>query len=93
MNPIFRELEIKQRKIDSSTGPECIGKLRKIVVGNANWDLYYYPRGGYCFSIAKPESGASDSVYGKPEYIRQQIKTGRINPHNVTKYGRKVLGL
>lgn len=93
MNPIFKDLEIKQRRINTSTGPDCVGKLRKLAKGSGNFDYYYYPRGGYCMSIAKPESGCGDSIYGGPEYIRRQIRTGRINPHNVTKYGRKVLGL
>lgn len=91
MNPIFKDLEIKQRKIDASHGADCVGKLRKIVNGSANWDLYYSVSGKYCVSVAKPASGAADSVYGDLRYIKRQIKTGIIRKSQLTKLGRRLL--
>lgn len=91
MNPIFKELEIKQRKIDASHGADCVGKLRKIINGCSNWDIYCHPNGCYCMSIAKPASGASDSVYGDLKHIKRQIATGVIRRSQLTKLGRRLL--
>ena len=90
MNPIFKDLEIKQRKIDASHGADCVGKLRKIVDGCANWDIYYHP-GGYCLSIAKPASGAADSIYGDLKHIKRQVAAGVIRKSQLTKLGRRLL--
>lgn len=91
MNSLWRDLEIKQKKIDAYVMPNCIGCLRKIAIRNSNWDLYYNTRYGFCESIAKPNSGASNSIYGNLAYIYRQIKTGTIKPAQLTKYGRRVL--
>ena len=93
MNPIFRELEIHQMHIDRTHGPACTGTLRKVADGDGNFDYYYYPKYNYFMSIAKPESGCKDSVFGKKDHMKKMIFTGRINSHSITKYGRKVLGI
>lgn len=91
MNPIFKDYEIRQRHINATNGADCIGKLRKIYNGDGNFDLYYYPAQKYCRSKAKAGSGCIDSVYGDLFYIKCQLKAGDLDPHRLTKYGRRIL--
>lgn len=91
MNQLWRDLETKQKKINAYVMPSCIGYLRKIAIRNSNWDIYYNTKYDFCESIAKPDSGAENSVYGNLTYIYRQINTGIIKPSQLTKYGRRVL--
>lgn len=84
-----KEFELKQHRINATVMPDCIGKLRKIATAGSNWEIYY--NGEYCRSIAKPGSGASDSVYGNLSYIARQLRTGYIKPSQLTKYGRRIM--
>ena len=86
-----KEFERKQMKVNAYVMPECIGKMRKIAVRNSNWDLYYIPDKKYCMSIAKPVSGASNSVYGNLSHIYRQIMNGTIKRSEITAYGWRVL--
>lgn len=90
MYDFMREYEIKQHRINASNGADCIGTLRKIVNGNGNFDIYYDQK-GYCESIAKPGSGCQNCIYGDLSYIKYQIKKGVIDPHSLTKYGRRLI--
>lgn len=51
------ELERKQMRINATHGADCVGRFRKIANGTGNFDLYYYPEGGYVMSVAKCGSG------------------------------------
>lgn len=86
---LSKEFEVRQHQINATVGPECIGNLRKIATESSNWEIYY--NGEYCQSIAKPGSGASDSVYGNLSYIARQLRTGYIKPSQLTKYGRRIM--
>lgn len=90
----IRAYEVKQRKINAYQMPNCIGHYRKIAADNSNWELYHDMKWGGIVSIAKPESGASDACWacGLDE-IRRRVLCGLIPWKNVTKYGRRVLGL
>ena len=91
MYDFMREYEIKQHRINASNGADSIGKLRKIVNGDGNFDIYIDRNGKFCTSVAKPGSGCKDSIYGDLSYIKYQIKRGIIDPHSLTKYGRRLL--
>lgn len=86
-----KEFELKQMHIDAYVMPDCQGKLRKIAARESNWDLYYNDKARYCMSIAKPISGASDSIYGNLSHIYKQIRTGIIKKSELTKYGARIL--
>ena len=86
-----KEFEVRQHQINATVGPECIGNLRKIATESSNWEIYYNDQYGYCESIAKPGSGASDSVYGNLAYIARQLRTGYIKPSQLTRYGRRIM--
>ena len=85
------EFEKKQMHVNAAVMPLCVGKLRKVACAGSNWELYYNPAGGYCMSIAKDISGASDSIYGRIDYIYGQLRRGVIRKGQLTKYGRRVL--
>lgn len=91
---MFRQYEVKQRKINAYQMPLCIGHYRKIATDNSNWELYYDTQYRCILSIAKPNSGAENSWWacGLPE-IRRRVFDGRIKEKNLTKYGRRILGL
>ena len=91
MNPLFKEIEIKQRHIDATNGADCFGKMRKIHNGDGNFDLYIRSDKKFCESIAKPGSGCKNSVYGSLAYVKNQIRRGVLDPHRLTKYGRRLL--
>lgn len=86
---LSKDLELKQHKINAYIMPVCLGKRRKIVTECSNWEIYY--NGEYCESIAKPCSGAANSVYGNLNYIYRQIRTGVIKKSQLTKYGARLL--
>ena len=90
----FRKYEVKQRKINAYQMPLCIGHYRKIATDNSNWELYRDTTWGGIVSIAKPDSGASNATWacGLAE-IRRRVYDGRIKEKNLTKYGRRILGL
>lgn len=88
---VFTEYDHRQMHINAARMPLCIGKLRKIAHADSNWEYYYNPQGGYCMAVAKPESGAGTSVFGKVSYVRQLVREGRIKPSALTKYGRRLL--
>lgn len=88
---LSKEIERQQMRINAKNSADCIGKLRKIVNGNGNFDLYFYPQYKYCVSYPKDGSGCQKTIYGDIKYIKKQIKNGVINPHTLTKYGRKLV--
>ena len=88
---VFTEYDYQQMHVNAARMPLCVGKLRKIAHMDSNWEYYYYPQGGYCMAVAKPESGAETSTFGKISYVRQLVREGRIKPSALTKYGRRLL--
>ncbi len=88
---VFTEYDFRQMHVNAARMPLCVGKLRKIAHADSNWEYYYNPQGGYCLSVAKPESGCDTSVFGKVSYIRQCVRNGIIKPSALTKYGRRLL--
>lgn len=90
----FRQYAVRQRKINAYQMPLCIGHYRKIENDNSSWELYYDTKYKLIVSIAKPGSGAMDSFWacGLDE-IRRRVYDGRIKEKNLTKYGRRLLGL
>ena len=90
----IRAYEMRQMKIDALVMPDCIGAWRKITQEESNWCLYHNPKNGFILGIAKPDSGAKDSIWacGLDE-IRRRVVCGLIPWKNVTKYGRRVMGL
>lgn len=90
----IRAYEMRQMKINALVMPDCIGKKRKLTQDDSNWCLYYDTQWGCIESIAKPESGCKDSYWacGLDE-IRRRVLCGLIPWKNVTKYGRRLLGL
>jgi len=90
----IRAYEMRQMKINAYQMPDCIGKKRKLTQDDSNWCLYYDAQWGCIESIAKPESGCKDSYWacGLDE-IRRRVVSGLIPWKNVTKYGRRVMGL
>ena len=86
---VFTKYEFQQMKVNRSHGEDCIGKLRKVCNGDSNWDIYW--NGSYCMSIAKENSGASDSVYGKIDHVRKMIREGYISEKHLTKLGRRLV--
>lgn len=90
----FRKYEVKQRKINAYQMPLCIGHYRKIATDNSNWELYHDTKWNGIVSIAKPDSGAKDSVWAcNLGEVRRRVYDGRIKEKNLTKYGRRLLGL
>lgn len=91
---VFRKYAVKQRKINAYQMPLCIGHYRKIATDNSNWELYHDTKWNGIVSIAKPGSGAMDSSWacGLAE-IRRRVFDGMIKEKNLTKYGRRILGL
>lgn len=91
---MLRQYAVKQREINAYQMPLCIGHYRKIATDNSNWELYHDTKYGCILSIAKPGSGAMDSFWacGLAE-IRRRVFDGRIKEKNLTKYGRRILGL
>lgn len=89
-----RAIEHHQMQINAHVMPLCIGHYRKIATDNSNWELYHDTKWGGVVSLAKPGSGASDSVWAcKLDEVRRRVLDGRIAPKKVTKYGRRLLGL
>ena len=59
----------------------------------SNWDLAYDPdyfsdHSGGVFSIARADSGASDSIYGDLKYLRKMLDKGYQKIENLTEFGR-----
>ena len=91
---MLRKYEAKQRKINAYQMPLCIGHYRKIATDNSNWELYHDTKLNGIVSIAKPDSGAKDSVWAcNLGEVRRRVYDGRIKEKNLTKYGRRLLGL
>ena len=84
------QYERKQAKIADYKGPLCRGKLRKVATTNTNWDIYYNAEKGYLESIAKPDSGARDSIFGDVAHVRNLYKKGSLKWKDFTKYGRRL---
>lgn len=55
-----------------------------------NWCLYFNAKDNIVLSIAKPGSGASDSVYGNIEHIKKQIRRGFLKRSELTRYGERL---
>ena len=89
---IFTQCEWQTMKAAAQEMPMCLGKLRR-VVDDGNWAIYHKPDGNYFMAIAKPGSGCDDCVYGKREHVLRMLRTGRLNNHSLTRYGRRVLGV
>ena len=90
----IRAYEMRQMKINAYQMPDCIEKKRKLTQDDSNWCLYYDTQWGCIESIAKPESGCSDSYWACDlGEIKRRIVCGLIPWKNVTKYGRRLLGL
>lgn len=91
---MLRKCHESQRRANAYIMPDCIGKKRKLTQDDSNWCLYYDTQWRCIQSIAKPESGCKDSYWacGLDE-IRRRVLCGLIPWKNVTKYGRRVLGL
>ena len=90
----FRSFELHQMRINAYQMPLCIGHYRKIATDNSNWELYHDTKWGGIVSLAKPGSGATDSIWAcKLNEVRRRVIDGRIPAKNVTKYGRRLLGL
>lgn len=90
---MFAKFELHQMKVNAERMPNCIGKLRKVISENSNWEIYYDTQYKFFRAIAKPSSGAEDSCYGDAAYIRKQIRDGRLDSHLLTKFGKKILGI
>ena len=62
----------------------------------SNWDLAYDPEyfsdhSGGVFSIARADSGASDSIYGDLKYLRKVLDKGYMNIEDLTEYGKSLI--
>jgi len=90
---IFTEYERHQQKINDTQMPDCLKHMRRVTRSESNWNVYYDPIAGYCWSIAKPNSGAGDSVYGGPEHCRRLYYEGHLKWKDFTKYGRRLCGI
>lgn len=85
------EFDYRHMHIAAERMPLCVGNLRKIAHENRNWELYHDPQANYCYSIAKPSSGAESTVFGSVSYVRELVRKGWIKPSALTKYGRRLL--
>ena len=92
MNAIT-EYELRQQKINATEMPECVKHLRRVTKCESNWNVYYDPKAGFCWSIAKPNSGAGNSTFGKPEHCRRLYHEGHLKWKDFTKYGRRLCGI
>ena len=89
---IFTQVEWELMRVRFHPQPACIGKIRKLVEGNNNWDIYWNPY-GWCESIAKPGSGAANSGFGNICHVKRLLEDGKIRPSQLTKLGRRMLGV
>ena len=89
---IFTQFNLQQMHINATHGPDCIGKLRKVENGSGNYDIYYDTKNKCFRSVAKPGSGCVSSYFGGSHHIMNCLRNGRINPHGLTKYGRRLIG-